>query len=158
MILAGIPDDTEETLKRERAHMSEAVLALRNILEAQPRLSALMASQPALAPILNCIEPICRSAQAPRILPHNSAASYHPFFISHLDNLYMQKDTFYARLMMYLLLGRRLHQLEVEGLGGEHAAAAAAARASPKAASQADVAAQALAVLVRLTAHSGAFD
>ncbi|KAK9915634.1 hypothetical protein WJX75_001835 [Coccomyxa subellipsoidea] len=105
----GDLDEAAETLKRERAHMSEAVLALRNILEAQPRLSALMASQSALSPILNCIEPICR----------------------------------------------RLHQLEAEGMGGEHAAAAAAARASPEAASQADVAAQALAVLVRLTAHSG---
>jgi ATP-dependent protease HslVU (ClpYQ) peptidase subunit len=59
-------------------------------------------------------------------------------------------------LIGWSLLGRRLHQLEAEGLGGEHAAAAAAARASPEAASQADVAAQALAVLVRLTAHSGA--
>ena len=63
MIVAGDLDEAAETLKRERAHMSEAVLALRNILEAQPRLSALMASQSALSPILNCIEPICRSEQ-----------------------------------------------------------------------------------------------
>ncbi len=41
--------------------MSEAVQALRNILEAQPRLASIMASQPALEPIFNCIHPICRS-------------------------------------------------------------------------------------------------
>lgn len=55
-----------------------------------------------------------------------------------------------------VFVSRRLHQIEAEGEGGEHAAAAAAARASPEAISEAAVAAQALAVLVRLTAHSGA--
>ncbi len=60
-----------------------------------------------------------------------------------------------ARLMGWRVGCRRLHQLEAEGLGGEHAAAAAAAKASPEAASEADIAALALAVLVRLTAQSG---
>lgn len=52
-------------------------------------------------------------------------------------------------------MSRRLHHIEAEGEGGEHAAAAAAAKVSPQAASEAAIAAQALAVLVRLTAQSG---
>ncbi len=68
---AGEAEEAAEGIRRERAHMSEAVQALRNILEAQPRLAALMASQPALAPILNCIDPICRSLFAPyNLLPY----------------------------------------------------------------------------------------
>lgn len=54
-------DEAAEKIARERGHMSEAVQALRNILEAQPRLAAIMASRPTLEPILDCIHPSCRS-------------------------------------------------------------------------------------------------
>jgi hypothetical protein len=55
----------EEAAALKREHMRGALHALRNILEAQPRLSALMASRPALAPLLACIEPSCRRAALP---------------------------------------------------------------------------------------------
>ena len=49
-----------EDLKRHREHLAAALHALQTLLEAQPRLSAIMASTAALAPFCNCIEPICR--------------------------------------------------------------------------------------------------
>lgn len=58
----------EEAAALRREHMRAALHALRNILEAQPRLSALMASRPALAPLLACIEPSCRRARAAPLL------------------------------------------------------------------------------------------
>ena len=53
-----------EDAGRRREHLSAALHALQTILEAQPRLSAIMASVAALAPICNCIEPICRQGAA----------------------------------------------------------------------------------------------
>jgi len=44
----------------ERGHLVSALNALLHVLEAHPRLAALMASRPALAPLLACIHPICR--------------------------------------------------------------------------------------------------
>ncbi len=52
--------ESAEDGQRRREHLSSALHALQTILEAQPRLSAIMASVAALAPICNCIEPICR--------------------------------------------------------------------------------------------------
>ncbi len=49
-----------------------------------------------------------------------------------------------------------LHHLPSDAEGGEHAAAQAAATSSPQALHEAETAALALAVLVRLTAHAGA--
>jgi hypothetical protein len=50
-----------------------------------------------------------------------------------------------------------MHQLPSEAEGGELAAAQRAASSSEQAACEAEMAALALAVLVRLTAHAGAF-
>ena len=52
--------ESTEDAQRRREHLSSALHALQTILEAQPRLSAIMASVAALAPICNCVEPICR--------------------------------------------------------------------------------------------------
>ena len=52
--------ESTEDAQQRREHLSSALHALQTILEAQPRLSAIMASVAALAPICNCIEPICR--------------------------------------------------------------------------------------------------
>ena len=54
--------DKSEDLRRHREHLAAALHALQTLLEAQPRLSAIMASTAALAPFCNCIEPICRQA------------------------------------------------------------------------------------------------
>lgn len=48
--------------EKDRADVVQSLQALMNVLQAVPKLTALMASRPALAPLLNCIEPICRSA------------------------------------------------------------------------------------------------
>ena len=50
---------------RERAHLNGALTALRNVVEANPRMAALLAAKPALAPVLNCLDPICRSEMQP---------------------------------------------------------------------------------------------
>ena len=46
--------------ERGRADVVQSLQALTNLLQLVPKLTALMASRPALAPLLNCIEPICR--------------------------------------------------------------------------------------------------
>ena len=63
-------EEEAERQARRREHLELALHALRNVLEAQPRLSALMASRPALAPLLACIEPICRSVMFPGLPRH----------------------------------------------------------------------------------------
>lgn len=51
----------EDAQAMRRRHLVEALTAFQNVLEAHQRLAALMASRSALAPLLNCIEPACRS-------------------------------------------------------------------------------------------------
>ena len=46
--------------ERDRADVVQSLQALTNLLQSVPKLTALMGSRPALAPLLNCIEPICR--------------------------------------------------------------------------------------------------
>ena len=46
--------------ERDRADVVQSLQALTNLLQSVPKLTSLMASRPALAPLLNCIEPICR--------------------------------------------------------------------------------------------------
>ena len=52
--------EASEAMLRQREQLTAALTALRNIVEANPRLAALLAARPALAPLLNCLEPICR--------------------------------------------------------------------------------------------------
>ena len=44
-------------VRQQRAHLEAALTALRLLIEGNPRLLALMSSRPALAPLLQCIEP-----------------------------------------------------------------------------------------------------
>ena len=52
--------DTGDAQQRSRQEVVQALQALINILQAVPKLTALMASRPAITPLLNCLEPICR--------------------------------------------------------------------------------------------------
>jgi len=58
---AGVAPAKEQA-EKDKADVVQSLQALMNILQAVPRVTALMASRPALAPLLNCIEPICRFA------------------------------------------------------------------------------------------------
>ena len=58
----GHSNERAQELEKHREHLVAALHALQTTLEAQPRLSAIMASTAALAPICNCIEPVCRHA------------------------------------------------------------------------------------------------
>jgi len=60
----------KDQVDKDKADVVQSLQALMNILQAVPRVTALMASRPALAPLLNCIEPICRSAA---LQPHHDA-------------------------------------------------------------------------------------
>ena len=60
--------------ERDRGNVLQALQALSNILQGVPKLTALMASRSALTPLLNCIEPICRSA-----CPKSQYHSYHRY-------------------------------------------------------------------------------
>lgn len=60
---ADLPEDEADVFveaSRRRQHLEMALIALRYIIQQRPRLSSLMASGPALAPLLNCVDPICR--------------------------------------------------------------------------------------------------
>ena len=59
----GNSNERAQELEKHWEHLVAALHALQTTLEAQPRLSAIMASTAALAPICNCIEPICRHAR-----------------------------------------------------------------------------------------------
>jgi len=52
----------KDQVDKDKADVVQSLQALMNILQAVPTVTALMASRPALAPLLNCIEPICRFA------------------------------------------------------------------------------------------------
>ena len=60
--VAAGAEDAEARKQRElkNAHLISAQNALLHVIEAHPRLAALMASRPALAPLLNCLHPVCR--------------------------------------------------------------------------------------------------
>ena len=60
------PEKAKEEARQDREHLAAALHALQTILESQPRLAAIMASAAALAPICNCIEPICRCGTVSR--------------------------------------------------------------------------------------------
>lgn len=58
---AGVAS-AKDQVDKDKADVVQSLQALMNILQAAPKVTALMASRPALAPLLNCIEPICRFA------------------------------------------------------------------------------------------------
>ncbi|KAL0042756.1 hypothetical protein WJX79_009797 [Trebouxia sp. C0005] len=59
---AGVAS-AKDQVDKDKADVVQSLQALMNILQAAPKVTALMASRPALAPLLNCIEPICRRLQ-----------------------------------------------------------------------------------------------
>ena len=56
---AGAPSKEVDlaAVQQQRHHLEAALTALRLLIEGNPRLLALMSSRPALAPLLQCIEP-----------------------------------------------------------------------------------------------------
>ena len=56
----GDQEQAAATKARWREHLRQALTAVHTVLEAQPRCAALLASRPALAPLLQCIHPFCR--------------------------------------------------------------------------------------------------
>ena len=57
-------DGGGEQLQRRRRHLAAALQALQHAIEGHPRLAMLMASRPALAPLLEVVERPCRCAFA----------------------------------------------------------------------------------------------
>ena len=53
-------DGGGEQLQRRRRHLAAALQALQHAIEGHPRLAMLMASRPALAPLLEVVERPCR--------------------------------------------------------------------------------------------------
>ena len=43
----------------------QALRALGNLLDFTPKVAALLAARPAVAPLLSCLDPICRQVQLP---------------------------------------------------------------------------------------------
>ena len=70
-----------ERVSRQRSHLAGTLTALRNIVEAQPRLAALLAAKPALAPLLNCLEPICRYGRWCSVAKATYSGMYHLVFL-----------------------------------------------------------------------------
>ena len=58
---AASEDDSDEaSATRRRDHLAAALAALQHAIEGHPRLAMLMASRPALAPLLDVLERSCR--------------------------------------------------------------------------------------------------
>ena len=70
---AGAGEADEEGRRRRRAHLLQALRALRLVLEASPRLLGLLATKPAVDPLLECLRPACAAGLAVP-LPHGPAA------------------------------------------------------------------------------------
>lgn len=60
MRLRSPPDEPPPAAATRRVHLEASLAALRHLVEGTPRLAALMASRPALAPLLECVEPSVR--------------------------------------------------------------------------------------------------
>lgn len=58
-------DLKQDKEQRARQEVVQALQALTHIMQAVPKLPALMASRPAITPLLNCLEPTCRSSALP---------------------------------------------------------------------------------------------
>ncbi|KAK9822709.1 hypothetical protein WJX81_005943 [Elliptochloris bilobata] len=125
-----------EAAARRRAHLVAALTALRGVVEAHARLAALFASRSALQPLLNCIEPACqRLHAAPAGAPVAASVA------ARSGDAGAAADS------------------TAPASGGGGAGEGAAAREDvTQRAHEVDIAAQALAVLVRLTAHAGCVD
>ena len=95
---AGVRLDPEAAALR-RGHTESALTALRLLIEGNPRLAALMASRPALAPLLDCMEPSCRcrTVLQPNVCPLRSKVT------AHLTRLSMDRPCLSASR------GRQLH-------------------------------------------------
>jgi hypothetical protein len=61
---SGTGDGGDEQVQRRRRHLAAALQALQHAIEGHPRLAMLMASRPALAPLLEVVERPCRCAPA----------------------------------------------------------------------------------------------
>jgi DnaJ family protein C protein 13 len=57
---ANFNGEEEESLEqRRRRHLSQCLTALASVLDVQPRLMGVLATKPALEPLLGCIAPVC---------------------------------------------------------------------------------------------------
>ncbi|GAB4814092.1 hypothetical protein N2152v2_001138 [Parachlorella kessleri] len=54
---------------QEQQHTTQALLALRHVLEANPRLLGLLSTRPALEPLLDCVAPACTLGHAGPLWP-----------------------------------------------------------------------------------------
>ncbi|KAK9809260.1 hypothetical protein WJX72_012293 [[Myrmecia] bisecta] len=110
-----------EALQRKRTHLVSALTALRNVIEAHPKLAALLASRPALAPLLNCIEPICRRLhkQPASGTPAKADAAIKEADDSDLEGAAHETDI--AGLALAVLVRLTQHAGCVEALGEERA-------------------------------------
>ena len=176
---AGEGKEKAEDLRRHREHLAAALHALQTLLEAQPRLSAIMASTAALAPFCNCIEPICRQVWHARLCSgswrtiwprfreqqfkgRDSCLPMWPCLVHLSPYQCLHSVGYRGRMMLTIddtvaMMRRRLHELPEEANKYNHGAAARAAAASEQAQHEAEIAALALAILVRLTSHAGAY-
>jgi DnaJ family protein C protein 13 len=70
----GEQDDDDDDVgqharRRRRRHLLECLAALRALLEAAPRLLGLLATRPALDPLLSCLQPACEMGHAGPLWP-----------------------------------------------------------------------------------------
>lgn len=140
--------------QRRRRHLAAALQALQHAIEGHPRLAMLMASRPALAPLLEVVERPCRCAPASSGIPAvpTSRPGRALYIYIHPDPKSDPKIQDDPGWHTYTCLHRRLHEVAMptgaleppeETMAGEQAA------------HEAETAVLALAVLVRLTAHAG---
>ena len=148
-------DSGGEKLQRRRRHLAAALQALQHAIEGHPRLAMLMASRPALAPLLEVVERPCRYAFL-QALQFQMASMPTPWprwalsqgALSRIQRGYQEGPVGRTQTCLH----RRLHEVAMPTGALEPPAEALAGE---QAAHEAETAVLALAVLVRLTAHAG---
>ncbi len=71
-------DDEEETVdQRRRRHLSQCLIALSCVLDVHPRLMGVLATKPALEPLLGCIAPVCELGHSGPLWPKYSLPRTH---------------------------------------------------------------------------------
>lgn len=66
---SGSEDEEESPRQRRRRHLSQCLTALSCVLDVQPRLMGVLATKPALEPLLGCIAPVCELGHSGPLWP-----------------------------------------------------------------------------------------
>ena len=131
------PEESAEEMRRR--HLLECLTALTLLLDAQPRLMGVLATRPALEPLLECIVPVCELGHSGPLWPKYKLPGDHQLSTTAGEDRSLPRD----RWTGIKAFSRGTNQDKIEDQGLLTACRAASA---------------ALSILLKLTAHAGCVD